>query len=144
MKVIYIFILTLMFVNVFAFMFNELGMFDYTFSPGDAYNMTNTTEEELFEEVTGSQFGLITSLDINSLLSIAGIVGITGVLSVFMHSPYPIAVGLFLATFINLYMNSNSILNTVDVNPYLSMAFGLGMVFLFVITIIEYFTHGDV
>ena len=148
MKLIYAILLFMMFFNIFSFMFGDLNIFAYTIEGDEStYNLSNIEEQTdsgIFEDVSGAGWGGVLSLDRDVWALIGVVMGGALFLSWAMHSPYPIAVGLFLSTFINVYLNSRSIFSQLEVNPYITMAFGLGIVVLFVITTIEYFTHGDV
>ena len=99
--------------------------------------------EKLFYDLTGISVQNIASLDLltwSTLLSL----GLAAALAVAWRSPYPIAVGLFLITFANVYRNSESVFENFEINPYIKLVFFMGVLLLIIITIIEYFTHGDV
>lgn len=148
MKLIYMFLLFMIFFNIFSFMLGDLGIFSYIVEGDEStYNLSDIEERsegDVFEDISGAGWGSVLSLDKEVWALIGVVMGGAVILAWAMHSPYPIAVGLFLATFVNVYINSKSIFSSFDVNPYITMVFGVGILVLFVITTIEYFTHGDV
>lgn len=147
MKLIYIIIIFMAFFNIFSFMLGELGIFSYVVHSDEAmWNLSDTTEgtdQELFERVSEQSWSDLLNLDPVALALMGGTIAGTIALAWAMHSPYPLAVGLFLATFINMYGNSRSIFSQLEINPYIRMAMGFGLLILILVTTIEYFTHGD-
>lgn len=146
MKKIYIIIFFMMFFNIFVLLFNNLGLFNYEGSGDEVnYNIDNTTgaisSESLVEDITGQE-NVLSWGGLGTVALIAGIVG-GGLAGWITSSPYPIGVGLFLGTFANVYVNSRSVFEQFQVNPYLLLALGAGVIILMTITIIEYLTHGD-
>lgn len=136
-----------MFFNVFMFMFASMGIFTYEYqtdsSDYDLDDPDNMNATDVFEDVSGQSVGGLLSLDMVSWIAMGGVIAASIALAALFRSPYPVAVGLFLATFINIYKSSESIIESFDLDPYIVVAIGIGVVGLFLITTIEYFTHGD-
>lgn len=143
MKFIYTILLFLIFVNVFTFLFAGLGIFPYEYTvAGDVYT-EGMSGEELFTNLSDIDFETLTTLSLDNadlLLIAAG--GIA--MSVLFKSAAPFAVGIFLGVFVNTFRRSISIINSFGMNHYIVVAAIIGIIFLFVITLIEYFTQGDV
>jgi len=128
-------------------MFANMGIFTYEYQmDSPEYNLddpNNMNATDVFEDVSGQDIGGLLSLDMVSWVAMGGVIAASVVLAALFRSPYPVAVGLFLATFINIYKSSEGIIESFDLNPYIILAVGLGIAGLFLITTIEYFTHGD-
>lgn len=149
MKKIYVFILFLAFMNVMIPYMDSLGWFPYSYDyDPDHYNVDDEgmieTSEGVFEDVSGYNFGDVTSFDLDTLATIGGAIVFGIAFAIMFRSPAPIAVTLFLAIFINIWRNSQNILTQFKISPYLYGVFALGILLLIVITIIEYMTQGDV
>lgn len=142
MKFIYTIILFLVFFNIFTFLFAGLNIIPYEYTvAGDVYT-EDMSGEELFTNLSGIDFDDITSLSMKNadLLLIAG-GGI--VLAILFRSAAPFAVGLFLGIFVNTFRRSTSIFYSFGIDSYLMVAAIVGIIFLLIITLIEYFTQGD-
>jgi hypothetical protein len=114
--------------------------------PHDTTIVGNYTEgmsgEDVFDETTGVNFENITSLSLDNLDIIAIAAGGI-VLSALFKSGAPFAVGLFLGLFVNTFRRSIGIFYSFEINSYMVVAAVAGIIFLIVITLIEYFTQGD-
>ena len=147
MKLIYNIIFFMLFVNIFIPLVSSLGIFANEYTGNEDYykieNSDNLDRDKTFEDVTGIGFGAITSMDFVALARLGGALLVAVGLAYAFHSPAPVAVALFLVTFINVYERSESIAGQFAINPYIIFAFGMGILFLFIITMIELFTHGD-
>lgn len=156
MKKLFIIVIFMIFFNIFCFMFAWFGIFPAEYETDTGSIDVNTTgsmqtpgEQYINTMSDGLTFGNIVSIFLGRFDSLSGflasIVLIAGAVaaSVLMHTPAPLVIG-FVGTFVkNLYLNASEIFARYPVNNYFMMAFGAGMLILFVITIAEYLTHGD-
>ena len=142
MKFIYTILFFMIFLNIATFLFIGLGIFPYSIASGGNYS-EDMSGEELFEDLSDADFDDIASLAITNIDLIAIIAG-GGALAWLTHSPAPLAVGIFLGIFINTFRRSTAIFAGFNVNEHIYTAMFVGIIFLFVITLIEYFTQGDV
>ena len=144
MKFIYTILLFMIFLNVFTVLFTSLGIMPYGYTnEGDPIYVSNATGEEIVKDLTKLDFEDATSLALdNADLLIIAAGGIA--MAILMRSPAPFAVGLFLGIFINTYRKSTSIFSSFDMNQTIVVAGIVGFAFVVIITMIEYFTHGDV
>lgn len=149
MKKLYIVIFFLIFVNIINIMVVGLGMFPSSYVEESDENITNVSEgEEVFEYWTDDDFdfGDILGLMFGSTGSVAALVlGIGGSvgLSWLTHSTAPLAVGVLASVFAAIYVNTINIFNSYPIHNYIFLACTIGMVVLFVITSVEYLTHGE-
>lgn len=146
MKFIYIILLFMIFANIFTFLFASIGVIPYTIEvSGDTYELndiTNVEGEQAFERITEIDFDDVVSLSLKNvdlLLIAAG--GIA--MAILMRNPAPFAVGLFLGIFINTFRRSTALFYGFQADAYLTLAAMVGVIFIIVITMIEYFTQGD-
>lgn len=142
MKFIYTILLFLIFFNVFSFLLVGLNIIPYEVShQSDAYT-PDMTGEGLFENLSTVNFETITTLSLDNLDLLVIVAGGLG-MALLMRSPAPFAVGLFLGVFINTFRKSIAIMQSFDINQHIVTAAIVGVIFLFIITMIEYFTQGD-
>lgn len=151
MKKLYVVILFLIFFNVFIIMFNSFSLFPMSLEEGQNYsNADSSTAEGTWEDVSGSDFGDIFSIifvDINSdPLNILGtilIIGGAAFIAWLTRSPAPFVVAVVANVFKNTYVNSMSVFEQFPINNYMMIAGMIGMIILFIVTCLEYLTHGE-
>jgi len=152
MKKIYIFIIFMIFFNIMTFMVSWFGIFPGEGSElGAEYTDESSPGEDYIESLSdGLNAGDAVSIflgDFNSLEgALASIIIIAGSIgaAILIHSPAPLVLGFAGTIAKNMYLNAFDIFGNYNVNSYFMMAFGAGMVILFIITCAEYLTHGDV
>lgn len=153
MKFIYIILMFMVFVNIFTFMFAYLDIIPYQILVGDQYyelnDVTNMRGEDVFFQISNYNFSDVTgtlnliSSVLSGNLDFLGIVAAGIGASIFLHSASPLAVSIFLGVFVNTFRRSSSVFYGFQANEYLIVAAMAGVIFMFVITMIEYFTQGD-
>lgn len=150
MKIIYKIILFLLLINIFIPLVKSLNIFPNE-GEGDSqyYQLDNPEnagdESEVFERTSGYEVeSLFSASSMSDLSVLFGALFLGGIVALITHSIAPIAISLFLGTFINLYRNSLNIVGQLNINPYVVLAVTMTILVIIVITIIEYMTHGDV
>lgn len=154
MKLMYVVMLFLIFFNLFSFMSIGLEIFPYEY--GTDYenfdiNVTADTVpgQDTFKDLTGLDpldvFGIFfgdISEGANLLITVAAF-GVAVAAAWLTHSTAPLVVA-FLGNLIRVtFTKSYSTFYQFEIDPYIQLAFGLGILFLLVITAAEYLTHGD-
>jgi len=143
MKFIYVIILFLVFFNLASILVAGLGIIPYEYTiMGDLYT-EDASGETVFANLSNVSFENAADMMLGNASVIALIVG-GGVLAWITHSPAPLALALFLGVFITTFKRSITIFSGMGINNVMWVMGLAGMAFLIVITMIEYFTHGDV
>jgi len=133
-----------------------LNIFPYEYGTGSGsyenINITGDTppSDDIFENVTGQKsmdvlgifFGDIS--DSGGLLATIAIFGVAVIASFITKTAGPLVVAFLGNTIRVTYENSVTIINQYPIDPYITLAFGVGILFLIVIPSAEYLTHGDV
>jgi hypothetical protein len=126
------------------------GTSDATYGLNASGNASN--ESTLFQRLAGGNLDWKDAFSIfffnvdNSDSVILGLLIFTGFALVawLTHSPAPFVVGFILNVMINLYRASSPVFEQFTTNNYLMLIGLVGMVILFMLTVAETLTHGDV
>ena len=156
MKKLFIFIIFLIFFNIFCFMFAWFGVFPAEYDASSGVTDVNITGEGVtpgevyIKDISGMDYGDMVSIffgdisDSANVLSAFIIMGVGLVAAWITHSPAPLVIG-FVGNFARVsYINTMGVFNQYPINNFFMLAFGAGMVILFGVTCAEYLTHGDV
>ena len=147
MKIVVKIILFLILINIFIPMVKSLNIFDAVPNSEDThYNLEDGVpdESQVFEDIAEvDPESLFASSSMEDLGILLGSLFLGGIVALITHSIAPIAISLFIGTFLNIYRNSMNIVGQLDINPYIVLAFTLSILVLVVYTIIEYMTQGD-
>jgi hypothetical protein len=148
MKLIVKWCLFLIFVNIFIPMIAGLNIFPNPIEEDSTYyeidDIDNLpSDSEAFEQASGYNYEDLTEIGWETF-AILGTTILFGVAFAKMtRSLSPLLISLFFATFINIYRRSSSFISSFDVNPYIILAFSVGVLVFMLYTIIEYFHQGD-
>ena len=153
MKTLYVFMIFLIFFNIFAFMFAWLNIFPTTIGLNEQFNISSdkTSAEQLFYNISGgfdiNDMFAIFFFDINNISNVvvSGLV-LTGAALVawLTRSPSPFVVAFIGNIMFNMYQKSVAIFQQFPINNYLMLVGMFGMIMLFIVTVAETLTHGDV
>ena len=148
MKFIYVIMLFLIFFNIFSVMVDVLGIMPNVHTPaGDIYESGMEGGQSLAEDLTENQWNAIVGIG-KANADFVAICTAAIALGILMHSAAVVGVGLFVGLILSTIRLSQEamepLVSTFGIDNFLLISFTVGMAFLLIITLIEYFTHGDV
>jgi len=149
MKLMYVIILFLVFFNIFSFISVKLEIFPYEYTPDTKHFDIDGGSYQNFKNTTGFGIGevvrvLFGDITVSNAVITIGMLVLALIAVKLAHSITPLVV-LFFANMARVtYENIYGVMNQIEIDPLVSLAIGVGICFLIIITSVEYMTHGDV